>query len=194
MLMKKTFVAAAFASVIASSAFAADDPKAAAVAVVEQETVVELVSLDRAKRVAVMKGPNGGTMTMQIPKEAQNLDRVQPGDKFKLRYIQGLALSLNKGGAASVNQVQQVKLAPKGGRPGGTVVDTKQLTTVVTSVDRPTRTIAIRGPDSQPVSLKVSDDVKSFDQIAVGDTIAITYTEALAMEMVGEVRGAPAKK
>ncbi|HEX2831318.1 MAG TPA: hypothetical protein VHP37_33635 [Burkholderiales bacterium] len=186
--MKRTLVAAAFVSLLASSAYAAEEPKAAAIAVAEQETVVELVSLDREKRIAVMKGPSGGTLTMNIPREAQNLDRVKPGDKFRLRYIEGLALSLNKGGAASARQVQSVSLAPKGGRPGGAVVDTKQLTTVVTAVDRNTRTIAVRGPQTQPISLKVSDEVKSFDEIAVGDTIAVVYTEAVVLEMIGEVR------
>lgn len=186
--MKRMFVAAAFACLCAPAAFGAQEPAAAAIAVAEQETVVELVSLDRDKRIAVMKGPQGGTLTMNIPKEAQNLDRVKPGDKFRLRYIEGLALALNKGGTASASQVQSVKLAPKGGRPGGAVVDTKQLTTVVTAVDRNTRTIAVRGPKTEPISLKVSDEVKSFDQIAVGDTISVVYTEAVVMEMIGELR------
>ena len=187
-VMKRTLIAAAFVSLLAPAAYGADQPKAAAIAVAERETVVELVSLDREKRVAVMKGPGGGTLTMNVPKEAQNLDRVKPGDKFRLRYIEGLALALNKGGTASATQMQTVELAPKGGRPGGTVVDTKQLTTVVTAIDRKTRTIAVRGPQSEPISLKVSDEVKSFDQIAVGDTIGLTYTEALVMEMIGDVR------
>jgi hypothetical protein len=188
--MIRTFLAAALLSMLAPAAIAAEEPKAGAIIVAEQETVVELVSLDREARVAVMKGPSGGLLKLNLPKEAQNLDRVQPGDKFTLRYVEGLALSLNKGGAASASQVQTVALAPKGGRPGGAIVDTKQVTTVVTAVDRATRTIAVRGPQSEPMSLKVADEVKSFDEIAVGDTIALVYTEAIVMEMIGEVRPA----
>jgi hypothetical protein len=189
--MIRTAVGAALFSLITAAAYAAEQPKAGAVAVSEQETVVELVSIDRAARTAVVRGPTGGMLTMNLPKEAQNLDRVQPGDKFRMRYLEAVALELHKGGSAAASQVQTVHLAPKGGRPGGAIVDTKHLTTVVTSVDRATRTIAVRGPKTEPMSLKVSDDVKSFDQIAVGDTIALTYTEALVMEMIGEVRTAP---
>ena len=191
--MIRNLLAAAALSLFAANAVAAEQ-KAAAVAVAQSEVVVELVSLDRDARIAVVRGPQGNTLTMKLPREAQNLDRVQPGDKFKMRYVEALALALNKGGTASSSQVQTVELAPRGARPGGMIVDTRQLVTTVTSVDRATRTIAVRGPQSEPISLKVVEEVKSFDEIAVGDTISVTYTEALMMEMIGEVRPVPPTK
>jgi hypothetical protein len=121
---------------------------------------------------------------IQVPPEAQNLDRVKPGDLFRMRYIEALALALHKGGEASAAEEQDVKLAPRGANPGGSVVNTKQMTTVVTAVDRPSRTISVRGPQQQPITLKVADEVRSFNDIAVGDSIAVTYTEALALEMI----------
>jgi hypothetical protein len=115
---------------------------------------------------------------------------VKPGDLFRLRYIEALALSLNKGGKASGSETQAVKLAPKGGTPGGAVVNTKQMTTVVTAVDRPTRTLTVRGPQNNAVTLKVAEEVRAFDDVGVGDTIAVTYTEALALQMMPGARGA----
>ena len=175
-------------SLLPSRVLAADPPKAAAIAVTDAEAVVELVSVDRKARTAVMRGPTGATMTLNIPREAQNLDAVKPGDLFRMRYVEAVALALHKGGSASATETQVVKLAPKGGTPGGTVVNTKQVKAVVTAIDRGARTIAVRGPNQGTMTLKVADEVKSFNEIGLGDTIALTYTEAVALEMVTDKR------
>ena len=184
----KALFAAALLSIAAFNASAGEAAKAAAIAVAESEAIVELVSIDRKARTAVVRQPTGGTLTLNLPQEAQNLDRVKPGDRFRMRYIEALALSLHKGGAASASETQVVNLAPKGGTPGGTVVNTKQIAGVVTAIDRATRTIAVRGPKQGVLSLKVADDVRSFDDIALGDTIALTYTEAVAIQMITDKR------
>lgn len=186
--MKKALCVAAILSMSAFGAQAAEPAKAAAIAVAESEAIVELVSIDRKAYTAVVRQPTGGTLTLNLPREAQNLDRVKPGDLFRMRYIEAVALALHKGGAASAAETQIVSLAPKGGTPGGTVVNTKQIAGVVTAIDRASRTIAVRGPKQGVLSLKVADDVKSFGEIALGDTISLTYTEAVAIQMITEKR------
>jgi hypothetical protein len=188
MFMIRILLAAAAFSALSISSFAAEQPKAAAVAAAEADAVIELVSVDKASRMAVFKGPAGNLLYINVPPEAQNLDRVKPGDLFRVRYLEALALALHKGGKASGSEAQVVKLAPKGGTPGGAVVNTKQMTTVITAVDRPSRTITVRGPQKNPVTLKVADEVRAFDELAVGDTIAVTYTEALALQMIPGAR------
>ena len=184
--MIRTFIAGAIFSTIAFAATAAQEPKAAAIAVGEAEAVVEVVNIDRQARSVIVRGPSGGMLLIAVPPEAQNLDRVKVGDLFKMRYLEAVALALHKGGSAAASESQTVELAPKGGTPGGKVVNTKQMTTVVTAVDRPTRTISVSGPEKNVVTFKVSDAVRSYDEIAVGDTIAVTYTEALALEMISD--------
>ena len=183
-MIRSGFVLAAAVLFSLCTGVNAGELRAGAVAVADAETTVELVSLDRAKRLAVVRGPDGATVNMQIPAEAQNLDRVKPGDKFKVRYVEALALSLHKGGAASATGMKTVKLAPKGGTPGGIAVSTRELTTVVTDIDRANRTIAVQGPLKNTVKLKVADEVRSFDDIKVGDTISLTYAEAVMLEMI----------
>ena len=176
---------------------AAEPAKASAIAVTESEAIVELVSVDRKASTAVMRQPNGAMLTLNIPREAQNLDRVKPGDLFKMRYVEAVALALHKGGSASTSETQTVNLAPKGGTPGGTVVNTKQISAVVTAIDRASRTIAVRGPNQGTMTLKVADEVRSFDEIGLGDTISLTYTEAIALRMISEkpsTAGGAAKK
>jgi hypothetical protein len=189
--MIKKLIATATLCAITFVSISGEPPKAAAIAVAEAEAVVELVSIDRASRMVLMRGPTGDLLYIQIPPAAQNLDRVKPGDLFRMRYIEALALALHKGGAASASEGQTIALAPKGGTPGGTVVSTKEMSTVVTAIDRPARRISVRGADKNAVTLKVADEVRSFDEIAVGDTIAVTYTEALAIEMITDTPPKP---
>lgn len=165
-------------------AIGAEPAKGAAVAVTESEGVVEIVSIDRESRTVAVRGPTGAMMTFSVPRESQNLDRVKPGDLFTMRYVEALAVALRKGGSASASELRTVELAPKGGTPGGRVVNTKQISAVVTEIDQPRRTLTVRGPEQRPLTLKVTDEVDSFDEIAVGDTIQLTYTEAVVLEMM----------
>jgi hypothetical protein len=189
--MIKTLAAAAVVSGLTFTSFVnAQEVKAAAVTVEQSEAVVKLISVDQKARTAVMAAPGGVMMTLNVPPEAQNLDRVKPGDLFKLRYVESVVLALNKGGTASASEMQTVELAPKGGNPGGKVVNTKKLIVSVQGIDRDKRTLTVRGPGEKPSALKVADDVRSFDEIQVGDTITLTYVEALALEMIPQPTGA----
>jgi hypothetical protein len=182
--MTRRFAAAAILTALALPSNAGELPKAAAVEVAEYETIVELVSIDRTAHAAVLRGADGVARTMLLPREAQNLDRVKPGDRFRMRYVEAVAVALHKGGAASAAAVQTVELAPRGGTPGGRIVDTKRVSALVTAVDRGQRTLALEGPQKTAMMLKVADEVRSFDDIAAGDTIEVIYTEALMMELV----------
>jgi hypothetical protein len=43
------------------------------------------------------------------------------------------------------------------------------------------------------MTLKVADEVRSFDDMAVGDTISLTYTEAVVLRMIAQPdKAAPA--
>jgi hypothetical protein len=182
-MVRITMLAAIF-SVAPLAVIAGEQPKAGAIVVTEAEGVVELLSVDRTARTALVRTPSGTLVEIRVPPEAHNLDRVKKGDLFRMRYVEAVALALHKGGEASAAQQQTVQVAPRGGTPGGSVVNIKQMTTVVAAVDRGKRTISVRGPQNQVIALKVADEVRSFDEIAVGDSIAVTYTEALALEMM----------
>jgi hypothetical protein len=181
------------AALICSLAFvpaAQAQPKDSAVAVDEIEAVVTVTKVDPKARTVTFRGPKGGVATLQIPPESQNLDQVKPGQQYKMKYVEAVAVAIHKGGAPSATAGEQVKLAPKGAKPGGMVVRAVQVSGVVDAIDLTNRYIAVRGPKGNTQSLKAGPDV-ALDQLSVGDRIAITYTEALAIDMVAQ---APAKK
>jgi hypothetical protein len=156
----------------------------------ETEAVVTVTKVDKEARKVTFRGPKGGVATLTVPKEAQNLDQVKPGQQYKLKYVEAVAVEIRKGGKPAAAAAEEVKLAPKGAKPGGTMTRTVHLAGVIDAIDYTNRYVAVRGPKGNTVSLKVAADVP-LDQLSAGDRISVTHTEALALEMAAQ---APAKK
>jgi Cu/Ag efflux protein CusF len=162
---------------------------AVAVAVAETEAVVTVTKVDAKARTVTVLGPKGGTATIDVPPEAQNFDQVKPGARFKVRYVEALAVAIGPGGAPSSAEGREVRLAPKGAKPGGVSVRTKEVTGVVDAIDYTNRYVALRGPKGDALVLKIADDVP-LEQLSAGDRVTVVHTQALAMEMIAQ----PAKK
>ena len=62
------------------------------------------------------------------------------------------------------------------------VLVTAEVSATVTAVDKATRTITLKGPQ-RTVEVVAGDAVKNFDQIKVGDSVAVKYVEALTLEL-----------
>jgi hypothetical protein len=185
--------AAATAFALLAAPFAAGAQERTAVTVAQTEAVVKVIKIDRKARIVTFRGPTGRIETLQVPKEAQNLDRVKVGSLFRMRYVEAVAVALQRGGMASASADRTVRLAPKGGTPGGVVVDTATLTATVEAIDYASREVALKGPKGNVLALRVADDVQGFDDVKVGDSVSVAYTQALALEMLPE-QGAPSGK
>jgi hypothetical protein len=184
--MTRTAVAALFALLLPAAHAQVKD---AAVAVQETEAVVTVTKVDKEKRTVTFRGPKGGVATLTVPKESQNFDQVKAGQQYKMKYVEAVAVAIDKGAPAAAAG-REVKLAPKGSKPGGMVVNTVQLAGVIDSIDYTNRYVAVRGPKGNVVPLKVADEVP-LQQLSAGDRISVTYSEALVIEMAAQ---APAKK
>jgi Cu/Ag efflux protein CusF len=68
--------------------------------------------------------------------------------------------------------------------PGkGSAARVVTITASVESVDPAERTVTLKGPRGRVVTLPVSEKVKNFDKIKVGDMVAVRYLEALSLEL-----------
>jgi hypothetical protein len=146
------------------------------------EAVVIVTDVDHANRTVTVRGPKGNERTLAVPLEAQNLDQVQVGSRFKVQYLEEVAVSLSKGGEPSASAGETVMLSPKGGRPGGAAARTVSVSGVVQAVDPASRQVTLRGPQGGVRTMTVADDVK-LEGVAPGDRISLTYTQAIALQM-----------
>lgn len=53
----------------------------------------------------------------------------------------------------------------------------------VESIDKPNRTVTLKGPEGNLVALQVDPSVKRFDELKVGDVVTATYTESIAVKV-----------
>ena len=147
------------------------------------EGVVTVTDVDRGARTVTIRGPKGNDTVVAVPPEAQNLDQVQVGSRFKVRFLEEVAVSVSAGGEPSAVAGSSVELAPKGGTPGGTVAKVLQVSAVVEAVDPASRQITLRGPLGNSRTMRVAEDVK-LDAIKPGDSVTVAHTQALATHMV----------
>ena len=181
--MKHSLIAAAAFATLVLAPYAGAQIKDGVVVVGESEAVVTVVSVDRKARTVTLRGPKGRTVTMNVPPEAQNLDKVKKGSRFQVRYVESVAVAVSKGGVASASTDRTVRLAPKGATPGGVVVNTMQISATVEALDRTRRTIAVKGPKGKELEFQVAPDVQ-LEAIQLGDLVTVVYAEALAMQML----------
>ena len=77
---------------VAPVALAQDRPGAVATEAVESVVTVRAVNYET--RMVTVERPDGKLATIQVPPEAHNLYQVQPGNKFRVRYLESVAIDV----------------------------------------------------------------------------------------------------
>lgn len=173
---------------LALAAPAGAQVKDGAVVVESLEAVVTVVDVDREARSVLVRGPAGNEMVFDVPPEAQNLDQVHPGSKFKVQYLQAVAVSIAKGGNPTGSSSRSVQMAPKGDVPGGVISTVRQISGSVETLDLDSRLVSLRGPQGRTLVFTVDEAIKDLDTVKVGDVISVEYAESVAMRMLPQAK------
>jgi Cu/Ag efflux protein CusF len=145
------------------------------------EGLVAVTHVDPSARTVTIVGPKGNSRTVAVPPEAQNFDQVKPGQRYKVRFLEEVAVSISKEGEPAAAG-STVRIAPKGSRPGGTATKISSVSAVVDSIDAAQREVTLRNAQGETRTFKVADDVK-LDAVKPGDKITVAHTQALAINM-----------
>src|SRR5262245_40570717 len=124
-----------------------------------------------AKRFTVVAGP-----------DVRNLAQVKKGDVLRITYRESIAYQVNKPGKTmpGTAATTDVSRAPLGAKPGGSVTNTVTVRATIAAIDKGKAEVSLRNAQDKVTVVKVKDPTK-LDQVAVGDIVDITYTEALAI-------------
>jgi len=140
-----------------------------------------ITAVDKATRDITLKGPQGREMTITAGPDVKNFDQLKVGDQVDMQYVEALTLQLRKQGDKVVAKTEKTDAvgAKKGETPGGAVG--RQVTVVanVVAVDPAKQVVTLKGPN-QTVDLRVKDPAQ-FKNIAVGDQVEATFTQAFAV-------------
>jgi len=144
----------------------------------------KVVAVDRTDRCVAVQGPEGNVLVLEVGKAAKNFNQIKVGDQVKLEYYEAVAIYVGTGGKPPQENVGVIAAtAPKGLKPAGEVIEVVDVSAVIQAIDPVKRTLTLKGPQGNVIPLKVDKSVKAFDQLKVGESIHVRYTEAVAISV-----------
>ena len=179
---------------IKGGAVVASEPgKAAAVRAIEISA--QVVSINKGSRTLSLKGPQGNVVDVVAGDEVKNFAQIKVGDLVVVRAVQALSLELQKtkSGASGISEQTVAARAKPGARPAAGAG--REITAIaqVTAVDPKAKTITLKGPRGNEVTLDVQNP-DQFKVVKVGDEVLVNYTEAVAISVEPGAKKAAAKK
>ncbi|MEW6444051.1 MAG: hypothetical protein AB1640_24160 [bacterium] len=145
---------------------------------------VEAIDLD--KRELTLKGPLGNVFTLIADEKVKRLDEIKTGDTVKADYYVSYAAELREPTLEEAKHpMEVVETAGKSSpdrAPGAGAMRWIKAVTTIEGLDRPTSTITVKGPLGRYVTARVADPSK-LPQMRIGETIVVTYTEAMAISV-----------
>jgi hypothetical protein len=185
--MKKMYsvVCVAMLSLSASAAMADSATLPSKVEIDAITAGASVTAVDKAKRSFTLTAKDGKTHSYTAGPEMVNFDQMKVGDKVEATYAEEMSISVNKSGTApKMEEKSAVVRAPKGEKPGVIVANSTEIVGVVTAIDHKTRTVTVKGPKGNEVTTTVKEGVKGFSNVAKGDNVVISHTEALSISVV----------
>ena len=181
----KKFIVSCIALVAALSlgagAYAADEKKVERTKVVSVTATVQ--AIDQATRIVTLKGPQGNLLTFTVDEAVKNLPQVNVGDEVSVNYYESLVLRVLAPEETAVNTASAaVATAKPGEMPAGVGAREVSVTVTIEGIDMAAGTVTFKGPAGNSNTVRAADP-KNLEKIKVGDRVAITYTEAVAISV-----------
>jgi hypothetical protein len=185
--MRLTVTLLAFAAVLAdpsapASAQEMSDPDPRQIA--QFISVVATVeSVDRRRRKVTLVGPDGDTQVIRVGPDIEDFDQVEVGDEVEIDFFQDMVTEIREPTAEELETPLRIIEARPEDNPGMTGLKTIRAVVTIDSIDRENLEVTVRGPMGGKRTLPVIFPER-LDQVEVGSTVVVTYTEAMAVSLV----------
>jgi hypothetical protein len=158
--------------------------------------VVTVEAVDVTNQLVTVVGPNNNWVVVKVKPEQIKLVKLK--ERITISYADEVAVGLrklNKAPAAdgfaqeeeagmnmnapTVAEQDWVEATPH----GATDLTTIEITDTVAAVNRNQRTITFTGTGGKTRTIAVGPDVQGFNQVEVGDDVALLVTRAVAIDI-----------
>ena len=144
-------------------------------------------AIDRSARQITLKNQKGELTTITAGPEVKRFDELKVGQTVSATYYESVAVNVRQPGAPAPS-AGGAAVTPGGGKmPGATAAVQETVSVVVQSIDKANQAVTVKRKDGSVVSFRVQNP-KYLEMVKTGDTVDITYTQAMLVEVV------PAKK
>jgi hypothetical protein len=149
-----------------------------------KEVKATVEKVDKDTREVTLKKDDGTSVTIKAPDTVRNFDQIKVGDMVTAKYSQSIAVAVRKSDEPpSATGRETFKRAPLGEKPAAAGTSMTQISATIDKIDKDKRELTLKGPQGNSTVVKVSDDVKRFDELKEGDQVVITATESLAISV-----------
>jgi hypothetical protein len=151
---------------------------------VEASATVE--SVDVLNRLMTIKTEAGDLVTLEVGPEVQNLVQVRQGDRVVVRYREAIGARISNDAAGQPVSIDvDTDRARLGQRPSARASATTNVPVTINSVDTRSNLVTFSGPDGLVRSITVATpEGRDFiRQLKKGDTVVLSFTEALAVSV-----------
>jgi Cu/Ag efflux protein CusF len=167
---------------VAAGGWAAEAPSWQTATVVEEKATVE--AIDQSTRMVTLKGSKGDAVTFKAGEHVKNLAQVKVGDTVKFAYYESVAVRVLKTGEPFPPTGESTAMARSkpGETPAGAVGKETIVNATITAIDKKAKKVTLKGENGKSVTVTPRRPEK-LDEVKVGDRIAITYTEVVAVSL-----------
>jgi len=142
-------------------------------------TTANVVSVDHAKRLVVLKRADGTTVTYKAAPGAFGFDDIKAGDEVKVSVAAEMAVFLGRSSlpAGAANTARLRVRLPNRTEAFATEVGVQVFTAKVTAINDWDDTATLQLPDGSTKTIRVGEAVNLAD-VSVGDSVSVQSSEA----------------
>ena len=152
------------------------------VATASTTVTATVTQIDQKTRQITLKAQDGREVSFVASDEVKNFAQMKVGDVVTATYTEALAYEVKKGGTAGASQTIAGGTAQAGAKPAAALGQQTTVTVTITAIDPAAPSVTFRGPAGNTKTVKVLHPERLKD-VSVGDTVEITYTEAMAIKV-----------
>jgi hypothetical protein len=146
------------------------------------EITATVTKINHKTREVTLKATDGQEYSFVAGDAVKNLAQVKKGDVVTAAYTEALVYEVKKGGKAGAETAVAGGTAASGKKPAGAIGQQTTVTVKIAAIDAKVPSVTFKGPAGNTRTIKVLHPEK-LQGVSVGDTVEITYTEALAIKV-----------
>lgn len=150
-------------------------------------TVATIEGIDLKTRMVKLRSLEGRLFTIHVGEEAINLPHAKVGDKVEITYAQSLEVRMAEPGEVRNETGTLIGGAKPGSKPAGVEITETIITATILDLDKVNELATLKMADGSVATVKVQNPA-NLERVKVGDTIAITYIEAVGIRVIGKKR------
>jgi len=162
------------------------DGNLAQVETIVTELTAVIEKLDIEKRMVTLKGPRNELTIVKVSPAVKRLSEFKVGDKVVTEHYEALAFEIRQPTAAELASPRTVAGAigktTAALPPGVGAAMASHTVVTIESIDLVTNMITMKLPEGELLTIKARYP-ENLKRVKVGDTVAITYAEAIAIRL-----------